>query len=274
MPLSGSTDTFSGQFLRLEEYIGPSENRHLPSSLPPASGLVGIAISSTGYFIVKVMADAIETFGKALTEKISDAAHHIITIDKGDWTLKVEEGEVSISATKTDKTGTVTFKSTGSDVYFDALLGTAHTKDRWNVKESKQNSVTFVMAFEYSAVAGLYVKDNRGFIFTVNVLGTLSVKLLEIKGEAFPMKINFGMNLSTFAYSLKFQLISWAWRKIDTKVVMFYQKISWMQVYQEMAVKEIKALKLDTKAAGQHQGNIVKAEEAALKIGFRQLIFM
>src|SRR5262249_44237431 len=134
-------------------------------------------------------AGVIETFGKAVTEQVHGTSH-TFTIEKGDWALKVEDGEISISTTNTGSISKITFKSTGSDVYFDALQGTYKASDRWNVKTSTQNTVVFILGFEFSAVAGLYNKMNSGFILTINVAGNISAKAIDIKAEGFPMKVN------------------------------------------------------------------------------------
>jgi hypothetical protein len=165
----------------------------------------------------------------------------------------------------------MTFKSMGSDVYFDALNGTSKTKDRWNVKTSKQNTVTFVLGFEFSAVAGLYNKENKGFIFTANVLGSVSIKLLEVKMEAFPMKVVIVSNFGSFFMSLKLQILSWAWKEIDHKTVLLYNKVSFIQIYKEMGEDENKAMQDEAKTVS-FASAIAKSREMALDVSMVQLI--
>ena len=272
MPLSGSTNTFSGQYLRLEEYVGTNEDPHLPASITSKTGLKGIAISSTGYFLVNSKGAVIETFGKKLTEAIK-GADHTVTIEKGDWTLVAEKGEISIKATNTGAPSTMSFTSTGSDIFFEALKGKSSTSDRWDVKESTTNSVTFVAGYEYSGVAGLSVKENVGFLMNINVAGDLSIKAFDVKVEAFPLKyttFNYGFLIA----SLKFQLISWKFGVTDTKYAIVYNKITHFQITNNnIAAATEKKFKTDTSAMTMDQ-KLAEAELLAADCSMMQLLKM
>jgi hypothetical protein len=271
VPLSGSSDPFSGQYLRLETYVGVSEQPHLPASLPPATDLVGIAISSTGYFLVNVLVGLTETFGKALTEAVS-GADHTITIEKGDWTLIAKEGEIKIEATNTGTPSTMSFISTGSDVHFKALSGKSSTSDKYDIKESTTNTVTFILGFEYSNVTGALTKENVGFVMNINVVGDLSVKAFEIKAEIIALKYTMSSN-NFYLATLKFQLISWKFGIIDSKTMIIYNKINGWQIYLEMMKNETAAFNEATK------GLDMKTKIATMKLnvadaGIMQLIKM
>src|SRR5262249_27206859 len=113
--------------------------------------------------------------------------------------------------------------------------------------------------------------ENRGFILTVNVAGNLSLKAIDIKAEGFPMKVNFAGNYGTFFMSLKFQLISWAWRNVDHKTVMLYNKVSFIQIYNDYCSTESKEWQAEAKANG-YQDTIAECREIATSVGMKMII--
>ncbi len=272
VPLSSDTakDGFSGQYLRLEEYVGPQEDPHLPTSLSKDE-LKGIAISSTGCFLMNVAVGVHETYGKALTEAIS-GKDHTITIEKDDWTLVAEKGEISIETTNTGAVGKMSFVSTDSDIVFTALNGKASTSDRFDVKTSTSNTVTFIVGFEYSAVAGMVIKQNVGFVMNINVARELQVKLSDIKVEAFPFK--FGVSsFSIGIWAQKFQLIAAKFGIIDAKKMIVYNKINQFQIYNEIAKDESSLIKNDITLTNMTQ-KLAAAETVAADCSMWQLLKM
>lgn len=271
VPPNGSQDAFAGQFLRLEEYVGSEEDVHLPASITSKTGLKGIAISSTGYFLVNAKLGVYETFGKALTEAIGGAGH-TITIEKGDWTLTAEEGEISIEATNKGTPSTMSLVSTGSDIVFEALSGKASSSDKYDVKVSKANTVTFVGGFEYSFVNGSLIKENIGFVMNINVVGDISTKVFDIKIETFPFKYT-ELACAILFFSLKWQRIYFKFGIIDSKNTVVYNKLTTWQIYNEIADTKATTIKAAVKGMVIKDG-LADAEKKAGEIGMWQLIWM
>jgi hypothetical protein len=220
---------------------------------------------------VNAKVGAYETYGKAVTEAISGASH-TITIEKGDWTLIAEKGEISIETTNEGAVGTMKFESTDTDIVFKALNGKASTSDSIDIKESTTNAVTFVAGFEYSSVAGLVIKTYVGFVMNININGDLTIKVMDVKGEAFPFK--FGYSANSFGlYAFKGQLIGLKVGVIDSKTMIIYNKINTWQIYNEMAKDESRVIKDDLTMTDMDD-KLALAEQVASECSMWQLIWM
>ena len=246
-----STDTtsneFSGQYLRLENYVGSDEDAHLPSGVS-TSGLDGITVSSTGYFLLKADSNLKETFGNTLTEKISGAGH-TITIDKGDWELDADSGKVSITASGTDANAKITFESTDSDITIHSVWGKASTSDSRDIKTSSSDTTTFISLVEYSGLAGIYTKTRSAFALSVNLVGDVVVKGSDIKFVHFPIKVILASSASVTIGSMKLLGFGFKMAINVRKDMLVYNKINAGQWYIEMCKSKNDIVKSQMAAA-------------------------
>jgi hypothetical protein len=271
VPLStnAAQDPFSGQFLRLEEYIGSQEDPHLPDSLPKTD-IKGIAISATGYFLLSAKR-IYETYGKALTETVTNG-NHTVTIEKGDWTLVASNGKIEIETANKGAPGTIKLKSTDSDIVFKALNGKSGKSDRFDVSVSKSNTVTFIAGYEFSKVTGQLKKDNTGFLMKMNLMGEFNFKVMDNKAEAITFKYGY-TSFSLQIGSLKCQVINFKLGMTDAKKMVLYNKIIWTQISLKIAEEKQALINNDTSLTDMKM-KIAAAEKIAAKCSFQQLIRM
>ncbi|MHA7776833.1 hypothetical protein [Roseibium sp. M-1] len=236
VPLGSSSDEFSGQYLRLEEYIGTDEDSHLPAGVA-TSGLTGITLSANGVYLVNAGTRLVETFGGSLTEKIM-GGDHSVTVVNGDWTLKAKDGSVTIQATDTDTDANITLQSEGSDLYLHAWWGKCTTSDSRDIKESSSNKTTYVQLFEYSSVFGLATTERTAFSFSFNLVGDAYFKLIEVKATATSVKL-IGAKYSGYYHSFNiFQFLSFKAAMNYRKTMILYNKMTVFQIYVEMLEKQ------------------------------------
>ncbi|POF33771.1 hypothetical protein [Roseibium marinum] len=271
VPRNGGSDPFSGQYLRLEEYVGGDEDSHLPNGVA-TSGLTGISISSTGHFLLKSGLGVYETFAKGLRETVSGAGH-TITIDKGDWKLVADNGSVTITTGNTGVgVGTMKFKSTGSDIEIKALKGMYYSSDKRDIKTSESDSVKFIAGYEYSGVLGHTRKINSGFAMSINVIGDLYIKTSDVKFTGIALKMT-AFSHSFVVASIKGVIVNFKIGVIMGKKMIVYNKLTAWQVYFEMAKDEKKAFQVDAELNGMETA-VAHAESAAMNVSMWQLIKM
>ncbi|WP_422374182.1 hypothetical protein [Roseibium sp.] len=232
VPLTGNADEFSGQYLRLEEYIGTNEDSHLPSSVS-AGGLTGISMSANGVFLLNADQKKVETFGKALTEKVL-GGDHTVTVDKGDWKLKAKDGSITIEARNTTADANITLQSEGHDLHLYAVWGKCTTSDSRDIKESSSKKVTYVQLFEYSSVFGASITDRSAFSFSLNVVGDAYFKLAEAKASITSLKIIFQKYSGYYACFNILQVLSFKMAQNYRKTMVLYNKMTVLQIYVEM----------------------------------------
>jgi len=236
VPLSGNSNEFSGQYLRLREYIGPDEDSHLPESVSN-SDLSGITLSANGLFLLNADLKMAETFGEGLTEKILDGDHKL-TVDKGDWTLEAEDGSITIEAKGTSPDATITLESGGSDLHVHSWLGKAATSDSRDIKESDSKKVTYVQLFEYSSVLGASITQRTAFSMSINVIGDSYVKFAEIKATVSSLKIIL-KKYTGYCVSINlFQVLSFKLAANYRKTMILYNKMTVQQIYVELLKKQ------------------------------------
>jgi len=236
VPLSGNANEYSGQYLRLEEYIGADEDSHLPSGVS-TSGLTGITLSANGVYLVDAGMKLEETFGNALTEKIL-GGDHTLTVDKGDWKLKADDGSITIEAKNTTPDANITLQSEGSDLYVHAWWGKATTSDSRDIKESSSKKITYIQLFEYSSVIGVSTSERTAFAFSFNAIGDTYFKAIEIKATATALKIIFTKYSGYYVSFNLLQVLSFKLAANYRKTMVLYNKMTVLQIYVEMLKKQ------------------------------------
>jgi len=272
VPANGSLDEFSGQYLRLEDYIGTEEDTHLPSGVS-TSGLKGISLSSTGVYLVNVDNKMVETFGGALVEKVK-GGDHTLTMVKGDWSLNVKDGSVTIEATNTTSDATIEFETDSCDMYIHAWWGKVKVSDSRDIKTSDSKKVTYVQLFEYSSIFGTNIKENSSFSFGFNVVGDGYFKGVEAKGIAFPLKIILTSG-SLLVLGVKvFQALTFKMAMNVRKSMLIYNKRNCWQWYIEMLASKNAAVKSDMAALVDKSAYVAKMQNEMAGCGFFQKIKM
>ena len=245
VPLANNADEFSGQYLRLEEYIGTSEDSHLPSGVS-TSGLNGISLSANGVYLVDAGMKLEETFGKALTEKIM-GGDHSLTVASGDFKLKADDGSITIEAKNTTPEAKITLQSEGSDLYVHAWWGKATTSDSRDIKESSSKKITYIQLFEYSSVIGVSTTERTAFSFSFNAVGDTYFKAIEIKATATALKVIFAKYSGYYVSFNLFQKLAFKLAANYRKTMVLYNKMTVQQIYVEMLKKQNDIVKKEIK---------------------------
>ena len=241
----------------------------MPASINSAdyTTIEGIALSATGMYLNSVEADMLQTYGKALTEKVT-GGDHTITISKGDWKVICENGSVTLQ-----NKHEIELISNNAHMWFKAPKGTSRTSDARDVRSSTQNQTTAIAGYEYSGISGMATKDNRGFSLSINVAGEFIAKSGEFKTTGLSLKMtafSFGFGLG----SIKFQLIAKKYAIIDGKKVIVYNKITPWQIYNELLKKENSLVKKEFEKTIDKSTYAATLERQAANISFYNFLKM
>jgi len=245
VPLAGIADEFSGQYLRLEEYVSADEDSHLPTGVS-TSGLTGITLSANGVYLVDAGRNLEETFGNALTEKIL-GGDHTLTVDKGDWKLKADDGSITIEAKDTSANANITLQSEGSDLHVHAWWGKSTTSDSRDIKDSSSKKITYIQLFEYSSVIGVSTTERTAFSFSFNAVGDTYFKAVEIKATATAVKFIFTKYSGYYVSFNLLQVLSFKMAANYRKTMVLYNKMTVKQIYVEMLDKQNAIVKNEIK---------------------------
>jgi|GEM_PF-2839127 len=270
VPLPGFADEFSGQYLRLENYIGSDEDAHLPSGVL-TNGLKGITVSANGVYLLNVKEKMVETFGGSLVEKVT-GGDHTLTIDKGDWSLKTEDGSVTIQATGTSNDATLDFESDGCDMYVHAWWGKTKVSDSQDIKTSTSNKTTYIQLFEYSSIFGVSISEKTAFSFSLNFVGDGYVKGVEAKAAAFPMKMILTSGSLLILGVKVYERYSFKMAMNVRKSLLIYNKRNVLQWYIEMLASKNAAVKQEMKDTVDKKAYVAKIQKQMAGAGFFQRI--